>query len=259
MQRPIAFIDLETTGTRYYADRIVEFSVLKVWPDGTEEYKSRRVNPEMLIPEEASNVHGITNKDVENEPTLRQLVKGISEFLRGCDLCGFNILEFDLPLLEYEFKRVGHEFLREDRQIIDTMAICHMRVAYDPNASRNLEAAYFLYCGKELKNAHSAVSDVKACAEVLDGQLDMYDDLPRDVSGLHSICYESRENYIDIEGKFVWVGEEASFNFGKHKGRSLREISEEYPDYLEWMINQDFSPEVISIITNALEGVFSEK
>ena len=259
LERPIAFIDLETTGIRYYADRIVEFSVLKIRPDGTEEYKSRRVNPEIPIPVEASSVHGITNADLEGEPTFRQLSKGIYEFIDHCDLSGFNILDFDLPLLENEFKRAGIEFSRDNRQIIDTMTIYHKKVPYDPNVKRNLEAAYLFYCGKELKDAHSADSDVRACVEILDGQLDMYDDLPRDVLSLCSIYSSDRENYVDIVGKIVWLGEEASFNFGKHKGRSLREITSEYPDYLEWILGQDFSPEVIEIVTNALEGEFPER
>ena len=259
LERPIAFIDLETTGLRYYTDRIVEFSVLKIKPDGTEEYKSRRVNPEMPIPSEASSVHGITNVDLEEEPTFRQLAKGICEFMDGCDLSGFNILDFDLPLLENEFKRTGIEFSRDNRQIIDTMTIYHKRVPYDPNAKRNLEAAYLFYCDKELKDAHSANSDVRACAEILDGQLDMYDDLPRDVFSLCSICSSDRENYIDLVGRFVWLEQAAAFNFGKHKGRLLREITDEYPDYLEWILGQDFSPEVTEIVTNALEREFPEK
>ncbi len=259
LDRPIAFIDLETTGIRYYADRIVEFSVLKLHPDGTEEYKSRRVNPEMPIPAAATNVHGISNTDIEDEPTFRQLAKGICKFIDNCDLSGFNILDFDLPLLENEFKRVGIEFSRNNRQIIDTMAIYHNRVPYDPNASRNLEAAYFFYCGKELKDAHIADNDVRACTEVMVGQMNMYDDLPRDVKGLCSFCSMGRENYIDLVGRFVWLEKEASFNFGKHKGRLLREIADEYPDYLGWVLGQDFSPEVIEIVTNALEDKLPEK
>jgi DNA polymerase-3 subunit epsilon len=259
INRPIAFIDLETTGNRYYADRIVEFSVLKIKPDGNEEYKRRRVNPEMEISVEATSKHGITNADLEGEPAFHQLARGICRFLDGCDLCGFNILDFDLPLLEHEFKRVGIDFSRDNRQIVDTMAIYHKRVPYDPSVSRNLEAAYLMFCGKQLKDAHSADSDVRACIEVLDGQLDMYSDLPHDVSDLCSICSEGRESYIDIVGKFVWLGEETSFNFGKHKGRLLSEIAGEYPDYLEWMLRQDFSPEVRDIVSKALESEYPKR
>ena len=256
LERPIAFIDLETTSNRYYADRIVEFSVLKIQPDSTEEYKSRRVNPEMPISPEAMEKHGITDAELVDEPVFRQLAKGICEFLDGCDLSGFNILDFDLPLLENEFKRVGIDFSRQDRQIVDSMAIFHMKVLFDPNKKRDLKAAYLMYCGKELKNAHSADSDVRASAEVLDGQLEMYDDLPRDVPGLCAFCNEVRKNYVDLEGKFIWSEGEVVFNFGKYTGHPLKEIVQEYPDYLQWIMRGDFSPDVHDIVTKALDDEF---
>ena len=259
LERPMAFIDLETTGNRYYADRIVEFSVLKIWPDGTEEYKSRRVNPEIPISAEATSKHGFTNADLEREPTFRQIAKGICEFLEGCDFSGFNILEFDLPLLEHEFERVGIKFSRDNRQIVDSMAIFHMREPFDPNMPRNLEVAFKKYCDKEMANAHCSDSDVRASAEVLDGQLEMYGDLPCDAEGLCKVCFKVRENYVDTIGRLVWLGGEVAFNFGKHKGKPIREIAGEYPDYLRWMLTQDFSPEVRDIITKALEGEFSER
>jgi DNA polymerase-3 subunit epsilon len=260
LERPIAFIDLETTSNRYYADRIIEFSVLKIWPDGTEEYKSRRVNPQMPIAAEATSKHGITNSDLEAEPTFRQLAKGIREFLEGCDLSGFNILEFDLPLLEHEFERVGIEFSRDERQIIDSMAIFHMREPYDSNNPRNLKAAYLKYCGKELTNDHSADSDVRASAEVLDDQLEMYGDLPRDVAGLCAVCLKCRENHIDVEGKFAFVDGEAVCTFGRDtKGRRLRDIATEDPGFLRWIMERDFPPEVKEIATKALDGEFPRK
>lgn len=253
LDRPMAFIDLETTGNRYYADRIVEFSVLKIHPDGSEEYKSRRVNPEMSIAPEAMEKHGITDAELVDEPVFRQLAKGICEFLDGCDLSGFNILGFDLPLLEYEFERVEIEFSRDNRQIVDSMAIFHMREPYNPDIPRNLGAAYQKFCDKELTNAHSTESDVRASVEILDSQLEVYDDLPSDVEGLCSMCFEPRKNFIDVAGRLVWLEEEATFNFGKHRGRPVREIAEEYPDYLGWMLTQDFSPEVRDIVKGALE------
>ena len=260
LRRPMVFIDLETTGNRYYADRIVEFSVLRVQPDGGEEYKSRLVNPEMPISREATDKHGLTNTDLEGEPTFRQLAKGICDFIDGCDLSGFNILGFDLPLLEREFARAGVDFSREGRQIVDSMAIFHMREPYDPPNSRNLAAAYRKFCGKELTNAHSAEHDVRASAEILDGQLVMYTDLPCDANGLCSVCLEHRETFIDIGGRLVWLESgEAAFNFGKHKGYTVREIAITYPDYLSWMLGQDFSPEVLDIITKAFKGEFPHK
>jgi DNA polymerase-3 subunit epsilon len=127
-----------------------------------------------------------------------------------------------------------------------------MKIPYDPSASRNLESAYRYFCDKELKNAHSAENDVTACDQILDGQLDMYEDLPCEISGLCEISTKPRENHIDLVGKFAWIDDEATFSFGKHKGCSLQDVAEEYLDYLSWMVNQDFSPEVISVVTNAL-------
>ena len=261
LQRPMAFIDLETTGTRYYSDRIVEFSVLKLSPDGGEEYKSRRVNPEMPIPREATAKHGLTNADLEGEPTFRQLAKGICDFVDGCDLSGFNILGFDLPLLELEFKRAGVNFSSDGRQIVDSMAIFHMREAKDPQNSRTLAAAYLKFCGKELTNAHSAESDVRASAEILDGQLETYNDLPCDAGGLCFVCLNHRKHFVDtVEGKFIWLESgEAAFRFGQHTGHTIREIAIDYPDYLNWILGKDFSPEVKDIIVNALRGEFPQR
>jgi len=257
--KPVAFFDLETTGTRYYIDRIVEFSVFKIFPDGKEEYKNRRLNPGMPIQSGATRKHGITNDDVKNEPVFRQLAKGILEFMEGCDLCGFNILDFDLPLLEHEFRRVGMQFSRDSRRFIDLMTIYHAREPFDKDTPRSLTNAYKLYCGKEIQNAHSAEGDVKASTEILDGQLEKYSDLPRDIDGLCAECLKARINYIDLVGKLVWDGNESVISFGKHKGKSLKALAAEVPDYLEWMLRQDFSPEVKDIVKNALNGEFPKK
>ena len=182
LERPIAFIDVETTGKRPRSARIVELSILRVQPDGNEEYKSHRVNPEVSIPAEAIAIHGITDADVAGEPAFRQYAKGVSEFLGGCDVAGFNVIRFDLPVLEAEFKRAGVAFSRKGRQLVDGMVIFHEK------ERRDLKAAYLKYCGRELENAHSAKEDARASAEVLMGQLEMYADLPRDVPGLCAFC-----------------------------------------------------------------------
>ena len=252
LERPIAFIDVETTGLSPYSDRIVELSILKIHPDGTEEYKSHRINPGIPIPAEATAVHGITDAEVAGEPMFQQYAKSIRDFLDGCDIAGFNVIKFDLPCLEAEFARAGIEFSRRGRQLVDSKVIYHQR---DP---RDLQAAYQKYCGKDMVSAHSAEEDAKASAEILDGQLEMYKDLPRDVPELCALCYESDESFIDSEGKFVWVGDEAVLNFGKYEGRLLREIAAEYPDYLEWIIRKDFSVEVKEIAMKASEGQFPE-
>jgi len=252
--RSIAFIDVETTGVNPYSDRIVELSVLKIHPDGKEEYKSHRVNPEMPIPAETTSIHGITDADVAQEPTFRQYARSVRDFLEDCDIAGFNVIRFDLPFLEAEFRRAGIEFSRQGRYLIDSQVIYHKR---EP---RGLEAAYKRYCGKEMLNAHSAEGDAKASAEILDGQLEAYNDLPRDVSALCRLCYTVDESYIDTEGKFIWVGGEAVCNFSKkHRGRNLRDIAAEDPSFLSWIAGADFSPEVRTIAARALEGEFPEQ
>ena len=252
LERPLAFIDVETTGLSPYSDRIVELSILKIHPNGSEEYNSHRINPEIPIPAETTAIHGITDDEVAGEPVFRQYATSIRDFLEDCDISGFNVIKFDLPFLEAEFTRANVEFSRQGRYLIDSQVIYHQR---DP---RDLPAAYKKYCGKEMDNAHNAEEDAKAAAEVLDGQLETHRDLPRDVVGLCALCYKVEENIVDAEGKFIWVEGEAVCNFGRHKGRLLREIAVDNPDFLEWIARKDFSPEVKEIVLKALKNEFPE-
>ena len=253
LDRPIAFIDVETTGLSPYSDRIVELSILKIHPDGAEEYKSHRVNPGVPIPAEATAVHGITDSDVAGEPVFQRYAKSVRDFLEDCDIAGFNVIKFDLPCLETEFARANVEFSRRGRQLVDSKVIYHQR---DP---RDLRAAYRKYCGKEMEGAHSAEEDAKATAEVLYGQLEMHQDLPRDVPGLCALCYRVEENYIDADGKFIWSEGEVVCNFGKkHRGRKLKDIAVDDPGYLSWIADADFSTEVKEMVINALDGEFPE-
>jgi len=258
LDRPLAFIDVETTGLNPYSDRIVELSILKVHPDGTEGYHSRRINPGIPIPPEATAVHDITDEDIADEPEFGRYAKGIRSFLEGCDIAGFNVITFDLPFLEAELERAEVDFSREDRQLVDSMVIYHQKEPREPGKPRNLKAAYQKYCSREMENAHRAEEDAKASAEVLDGQLEMYPDLPRDVAGLCALCYKVEESAIDAEGKFIWSEGEAVCNFGRHKWQLLREIAADYPDYLEWITRGDFSFEVKEIAMKALVGEFPE-
>ena len=254
LERPLAFIDIETTGRNPYSDRIVELSILKISPGGNREYKSHRINPGMPIPEETTAIHGITDADVAEEPLFQQYAKGIRDFIEGCDISGFNVINFDLPCLEAELARSNVDFSRKNRYLIDSMVIFHQR---EP---RNLKAAYLKYCGKEMENAHSAKEDAKVSCEILDSQLDMYKDLPRDVAGLSALCYKIDVNNVDADGKFIWIGGEAVCNFGKkHKGRRLRDIAIEDSDYLSWISSADFSVEVRNITARALNGEFPER
>jgi len=251
LERPLAFIDVETTGTNPNSDRVVELSILRIHPDGREEYKSHRVNPGVPIPADATAVHGITDADVSGLPMFRQYAKSVRDFLEGCDIAGFNVIKFDLPCLEAEFARAGIEFSRRGRYLVDSMVIYHQR---DP---RDLQAAYRKYCGGEMVNAHVAEEDAKAAAAILDGQLEKHGDLPRDTAGLCALCYKVEENCVDADGKFIWVEGEAVCNFGKkYKGRKLRDIATEDPSYLSWIAGADFSVEVRELAKSALEGHF---
>jgi len=251
LERPLAFIDIETTGLRPGLDRIVELSVLKVGPDGTRVYKSHRVNPGTPIPEAATAVHGITDADVKHEPTFSQYARSIAQFLDDCDIAGFNVIRFDLPFLEAEFRRAGVEFARTGRQLVDSQILFHL---LEP---RDLKAAYSKYCGRALEVEHTAEGDATAAAEILDGQLEMHPDLPRTVAGLCAMCYSVPENYIDPDGKFIWSDGEVVCNFGrKHYGRKLKDIAADAPDYLEWIGSADFTPEVKELVSRALSGEF---
>ncbi len=254
LERPLAFIDVETTGVKPHLDRIVELSILKIEPNGSPGYKSHRINPEVPIPREATAIHGMSDTDVSAEPTFRQYAQSIRDFIEGCDISGFNVLTFDLPFLESEFARAEVHCNLQNRQIVDSMIIFHQKVSREQIGARNLKAAYLYYCGKELENAHGAENDVTASAEVLDGQIVMHSELPSDVSGLCAFCNEVRKNFVDLEGKFILEEGEVVFNFGKHTGRPLKEIALEYPDYLRWILGSDFRPDVYDIVSNALNS-----
>lgn len=250
--RPIAFIDVETTGLNPYSDRIVELSILKIHPDGTEEYKNHRINPDIPIPAEVTRIHGITDEDVASEPKFHQYAVSIRDFLIECDIAGFNVIKFDLPFLEAEFRRAGVEFSRKGRSFLDSQILYHQ---LEP---RDLQAAYLKYCGKVLENAHTAKGDAQAAAEILEGQLEKHPELPRNVNGLHTVCNPRWANSVDAEGKFIWSEGEAICTFGKHKGRSLKQIATDDPEYLEWIASSDFSIEVKEIVIKVIKGEFPE-
>ena len=250
LDRPIAFIDVETTGLSPSFDRIIELTVLKVHPNGNEELKSQRMNPGMQIPAEATAIHHITNDDVSNKPTFREYARSLKGLLDDCDIGGFGVKRFDLPILEAEFKRAGVEFSRPGRRILDALEIFHK---LEP---RDLSAAYRKYCGKELASAHTSSADVKAAAEVLDAQLERHPDLPREVAKLDEFCNPRDPNWIDSEGKFVWREGEASLNFGQYKGKLLRQVVDIDPEYIQWFARADFTSEVKEIAANSVSGKF---
>ncbi len=250
LERPLAFIDLESTGTSPERDRIVEIAVLRLQPDGSEDVRCHRMNPGIPIPADATAVHGITDADVADEPPFASCAKALYTLLDRCDFAGFGIRRFDLPLLRAEFRRCGGmAFSWRGRAVIDAMAIFHNK------HPRDLAAAVQLYCGREFPQAHSAMNDVRATRDVLLGQLIAHPELPSSVDQLHSVCNDD-DDCVDLDGKLVWVDGEATFAFGEHKGESLKQVTKAAPDYLGWMLRKDFDFELKEIIQRALGGDF---
>ena len=243
LKNPLVFFDLETTGINITRDRIVEISLLKVHPNGKKESKTRRINPEMPIPPESTAIHGITDEDVKDCPTFKQVAKSLAEMLEGCDMSGFNSSRFDVPMITEEFLRAGVDFDTSKRKFVDVQIIFHKK------EQRTLGAAYKFYCDKELENAHSAEADVIATYEVLKAQLDKYDDLENDINFL-SKEYSSFNNNVDLAGRIILNDKGVEvFNFGKHRGKSVVEVLNREPSYYAWMMDGDFSLNTKQMLT----------
>jgi DNA polymerase-3 subunit epsilon len=243
IKNPLVFIDLETTGIDVVNDRIVELAALKILPNGKQELKTRRVNPTIPIPAEATAVHGISDDDVKNEPTFKEMAKSLAQFLEGCDLAGFNSNKFDFPLLAEEFLRADVDFDFRKRKFIDVQTIFHKM------EKRTLEAAYKFYCDKDLVGAHSAEADTIATFEVLKSQLDRYPDLQNDVDFLAE--FSTHKQNVDFAGRIVYDenGVEV-FNFGKHKGKPVEGVFAKEPSYYSWMMNGDFPLYTKKVLTS---------
>lgn len=233
LTRPICFFDLETTGTNVAKDRIVEISVLKIFPNGNKESRTWLVNPEMRIPEEVVAVHGITNEKVENEPTFKELSKEIYGMIKDSDLGGFNSNRFDIPLLAEEMLRADMDFDLKNMVSVDVQTIFHKM------EKRTLAAAYKFYCGKELTDAHSAEADTQATYEVLLAQLERYPELENNVKKLAE--FSMHKKMADFAG-FITLDDngEEIFSFGKHKGKKVLDVLEQEPGYFGWIQNADF-------------------
>jgi len=233
LTRPIAFIDLETTGVNLSSDRIIEIAIVKLLPSGEKQVKRKLINPEMEIPKASSDIHGITNEMVKDAPTFKQVANEIKQFLENCDLGGYNSNRFDIPLLMEEFIRAGMDVELSDRRMVDVQ---HVFYSMEP---RTLVAAYKFYCNKELENAHSAEVDIKATIEVLLAQLERYPQLGKTIDSLLSVIGEDK--IVDYARRFIYDenGVEV-FNFGKYKGKSVAEILKNEPQYYDWMMKGDF-------------------
>ena len=234
LANPIVFFDLETTGVNIVKDRIVEISVLKIFPNGKEEQKTIRVNPEMHIPEEASKVHGIYDEDVKDCPTFKGIARELAHYIEGCDLGGYNSNRFDIPLLAEEFLRVEVDFDMSKRKFVDVQTIFHKM------EQRTLSAAYHFYCGKSLEDAHTAAADTQATYEVLKAQLDRYEGtLENSIDFLSKFSTQNKN--VDFAGFIIYdeKGVEV-FNFGKNKGVPVEKVLKEQLGYYDWIMKSEF-------------------
>lgn len=233
LHKPICFFDLETTGINVGKDRIVEISVLKVFSNGNKESKTLRVNPEMPISAEATSVHGISNEDVANEPTFKEIAGQIWDMMKDADIAGYNSNRFDVPLLAEEFLRVGVDLDLDKHRLVD------VQVIFFKKEPRDLTSAYKFYCNKSLENAHSAEADVEATYEIFKAQVEKYDDLENDIKFLSE--YSSQRKTADLAG-MIGIDDKGNevFNFGKYKGQSVREVFQKDQGYYSWIQNADF-------------------
>lgn len=233
LSKPICFFDLETTGTNVAKDRVVEISILKIYPNGNKEHKTWLVNPEMSIPDEVVAIHGISNERVANEPTFKELAKEIYALIKDSDLAGFNSDRFDIPLLAEEMLRSDIDFDMKNMVSVDVQTIFHKM------EQRTLTAAYKFYCDKDLSDAHSAKADTQATYEVLLSQLKRYPELENNIKKLSE--FSTRRQSVDFAG-FIGIDEEQEeiFTFGKHKGKKVHKVLEDEPGYFGWILNADF-------------------
>ena len=233
LKNPLVFFDLETTGIDITKDRIVEISYVKVFPNGKEESKTMRINPERPIPPESTAIHGITDDDVKDCPTFNAVAKTLAAQIEGCDVAGYNSNRFDIPLLAEEFLRADVNIDLNRRKFVDVQTIFHKM------EQRTLSAAYKFYCNKTLENAHTAAADTMATYEVLQAQLDRYPELQNDIAFLSD--FSSYNNNVDFAGRMIYNDKkEEVFNFGKFKGRLVEDVLKNEPGYYAWMMNSDF-------------------
>jgi DNA polymerase-3 subunit epsilon len=245
--RPLAFFDLETTGIDVATDRIVEIAVIKVLPDGTEETLHTLINPGVPIPASATEVHGICDRDVQGKPTFGEMAERLTRFLDGCDLAGFNVMRFDLPLLKAEFRRAGLAWSEGNHKLVDA------HVVYQEKERRDLTAAVEFYCGEEHADAHSALADARATRKVLEAQVCRYPDLPSSVEGLDAFCKEARPNRFADSGYWFAIKDGVLlFNKSQNRGKPLLEVAKADPSFLSWMLSIDVPDDTKEIVRNAL-------
>ena len=254
LSRPLVVLDLETTGTWIEKDRIIEIAMIKVLPDVQKETFTSKVNPAMPIPPIVSELTGISDADVKDAPAFGAIAPKVLEFLGGCDLGGFNLERFDLPLLAREMAEAGHAFEWSSRSVYDAQKVYHL------HEKRDLFAAYAFYCKQELKSAHSALADTQATLEILQEQITRYGQGNAAIEALKAFEYKQNAEYYDSDRKFRWWNGELYMTFGKYaKKESLRMIAKKDPNYLQWILDKDFSDEIKSLVSKALNGEFPQQ
>lgn len=243
LKNPLLFFDIESTGLNVATDRIVEISALKVMPNGDQEIKTRRLNPTIPISPEAQSIHGISNEDVAGCPTFKEVAKSLAQWMSGCDFAGYNAIRFDVPMLAEEFLRAGVNFDFRKRKLVDVQNIFHKM------EQRTLSAALKFYCCKDLENAHSAEADTIATFEILEAQLDKYNDiLENDVKFLSE--FSTKSKFVDYAGRIVLDENDVPIiNFGKHKGKAVEKVFKSDPSYYSWMMNGEFTLDTKQVIT----------
>ena len=246
--RPFAVFDIEATGANYRIDSIVELCIVRILPSGERESHTFRVNPQMPIPAEATEIHGITNEDVAGCPIFPDIAGQIAEALANCDLGGYNVTRFDIPLLAAEFQRSNLIFDLSGRRIIDAQRIFHRR---EP---RDLTAALSFYCNETHFDAHGAEADALATIRVLEGEFERYPDLPRNPVALDEYCHPRDPSWADQTGRLKWADGEVVINFGKKAGQPLRALLEEDKNFLKWILRSDFPADTQQIVRDAMEG-----
>lgn len=243
LKNPLVIFDIESTGIDIVKDRIIEITYLKIFPDGREEEKTFRVNPQMPIPPKSTQIHGITDNDVKDCPSFGEVARTLSKVLEGADIAGYNSNRFDIPLLAEEFLRYDVDIDLRKRKFIDAQVIFHKM------EQRTLCAAYKFYCNKDLENAHSSAADTRATFEILEAQIERYDNLQNDVDALSK--FSSHNQNADYAGRIIYneAGQEV-FNFGKYKGQLVEDVLKKDTGYYGWMMNGDFPLYTKKVLTN---------
>ena len=251
LKKPIVFFDLETTGSDITHDRIVEISILKVYPDGTEERKTRRLNPTIPIPLESSLIHGVYDKDVKDEPTFKKIGKSLAKLFEGCDIGGYNSNKFDVPLLMEEFIRADINIDLSQSRFVDVQVIYHKM------EGRSLSDAYRYFCGKELENAHTADADTSATYEIMKSMLDKYDGNENIVNDIDKLSeFSTREKFLDFAGKIASDEDgEPIINFGQYKGVKVEDVLRTNLGYIDWIIHGNFPNYTKKVLKNIIEAI----